>query len=212
MCAFSPFSQELGHRASIQQQVEMLSHRMGEDTISLALQKKVNKLIVMKSNVVWCEPRAFSWLCMCLRVLKRVCWRFVHERSLLLVCTLVSVKYYPGQKKTQPWSGWWCIKSKSCDIEESGCLIQQRNRERTGLATAATSRINASRRNQTAHSWISHDASPRSFSFVRGSTRLQFSCQQKLLCVFELWWQSADWAGKLRRFPTVLLSNFSRAN
>ena len=64
--------------------------------------------------------------------------------------------YYPGQKR-EPCS--WCIKSESCDIEESRCLMQLRNRERTRLATATTTRIDESRRNQTADSSISHDAS-----------------------------------------------------
>ena len=44
-------------------------------------------------------------------------------------------------KKKEPCC--WCIKSESCDIEESECLIQLRNRERTRLATAATSCIDA---------------------------------------------------------------------
>ena len=60
--------------------------------------------------------------------------------------------YYPGQKK-EPCC--WCIKSESCDIEESRCLIQLRNRERTRLATAATLRIDAPQQNQTADSSIS---------------------------------------------------------
>ena len=74
------------------------------------------------------------------------------------VCQL----YYPGQKK-EPCC--WCIKSESCDIEESCKLIQLWNRKRTRLVTAATSRIDASQQNQTADSSISHDASPRWFSF-----------------------------------------------
>ena len=45
-------------------------------------------------------------------------------------------------------------------------LDQQRNRERTRLASAATSRIDASQRNQAADSSISHDASPGWFFFL----------------------------------------------
>ena len=57
------------------------------------------------------------------------------------------------------------VKSESCGIEESGCLIQLRNRERMQLAT---SRIDASRRNQTTDSSISHVASPGWFFFCPG--------------------------------------------
>ena len=59
----------------------------------------------------------------------------------------------------------WCINSESCDIEESECMIQLRNGERTRLATAATSCIDASWQNQTADSSISLGASPRWFFF-----------------------------------------------
>ena len=37
--------------------------------------------------------------------------------------------YYPGQKKNEPCC--WCIKSEACDIEESGRLVQLRNRKQT---------------------------------------------------------------------------------
>ena len=123
---------------------------------------------------------------------------------------------YPGEQK-EPCC--WCIKSESCDIEESECLIQLRNggrahyvieskfngshfwlatkqypqndwlggnllctctmtyahgphRERTRLATAATSCIDASRQNQTEDSSIYHLVHHQdgySF-FVQGST------------------------------------------
>ena len=74
--------------------------------------------------------------------------------------------YYPGQKKKKKKEPCcWCIKSESCDIEESRCLIQLRNRERTRLATAVTSCLDASQRNQTADSSISHDASQGWFFF-----------------------------------------------
>ena len=51
-------------------------------------------------------------------------------------------------------------------------LIQLRNRERTRLATAATSRIDALQRNQAADSSISHDASPGWFFFFFFLTRV----------------------------------------
>ena len=56
-------------------------------------------------------------------------------------------QYYLGQKKKRTML--LMHKSESCDSEESGCLIQMRNRARTRLATstAATSRIDALRRN-----------------------------------------------------------------
>ena len=66
-------------------------------------------------------------------------------------------------KKKEPCC--WCIKSESCDIEESECLIQLRNREWTRLATARTSCIDASWQNQTADSSISLGASTRWFFF-----------------------------------------------
>ena len=76
----------------------------------------------------------------------------------------------PASSHLLPWTKKepcsWCIKSKSCDVEESRCLIQLRNRERMRRATAATSRIVASRRNQTADSSISHDASQGWFFFL----------------------------------------------
>ena len=59
----------------------------------------------------------------------------------------------------------WCLKWESCDIKESRCLIQLQNCERTRLATATTSRTDASQRNQTTDSLILHDASPRWFFF-----------------------------------------------
>ena len=83
--------------------------------------------------------------------------------------------YYPGQKK-EPCS--WCIKSESCDIEESWSLIQLRNRERTPLAAAATSRIDASQRNQAADSSISHDASPGWFFFFLARVVFGWSSSQ----------------------------------
>ena len=57
------------------------------------------------------------------------------------------LKFFPSwwyylDKKKKPCHG--CIKSESCDIEKSRCLIQLRLRERTRLVTAATSRIDAS--------------------------------------------------------------------
>ena len=83
----------------------------------------------------------------------------------------------------------WCIKSESCDIEESGCLIQLRNREWTWLATP---RMDASRRNETADSSISHDALPLLFSF--------FFCFVQVVVIREDYRTGADiWS----KFPNL---------
>ena len=100
-----------------------------------------------------------------------------------------ATSYYPGQKK-EPCC--WCMKSESCDIEESWSLIQLQNRERTRLTTAATSRIHASQRNQAADSSISHDASPRWFLFLAMVVVSKFNGSHFGLSLSSTEW--LDWA------------------
>ena len=90
---------------------------------------------------VWGAPSLILclnfWSC---RTKHKTCWKLAH-----IFYIRVPSKYYayPGhKKKKEPCC--WCIKSESCDIEESRCLLQLRNREWTRLATVATSRIDAS--------------------------------------------------------------------
>ena len=94
------------------------------------------------------------------------CSVFLHAVASTVLCLLL-----PWTKKKEPCC--WCIKSESCDIEEPWSLIQLRNREQTWLATVATSRINASQRNQAADSSTSHGASLGWFFFFgQGSSYL----------------------------------------
>ena len=93
--------------------------------------------------------------------------------------------YYPGQKKRKNEPCCWCIKSESCDIEESWSLIQLRNRERTRLAT---SRIDALQRNPAADSSVSHDASPGWFFFFLARVVVWVRTMENVK-----WWMATDW-------------------